>query len=165
MDTCVRKTHLLEITLLLAMATSAAAQTMTDPPRTPWDVPDLNGVWHIGIATPLERPEGFAEKIHFSEAEAAAYLDGSYARRDQVISFLDGGEEKFVGTELWFPADLPLTEDRRTALIYEPANGKIPPLTEAAKLRQAAARTRDTNPPEGPEDRPAHGALPYRLSY
>lgn len=154
MDTCVRKTHLLEITLLLAMATSAAAQTMTDPPRTPWDVPDLNGVWHIGIATPLERPEGFAEKTHFSEAEAAAYLDGSYARRDQVISFLDGGEEKFVGTELWFPADLPLTEDRRTSLIYEPANGKIPPLTEAAKLRQAAARKRDTSPPQGPEDRP-----------
>ena len=153
MDTCVRQTHRLEITLLL-LSTIAASALAAEPPRTPWGAPDLNGVWKIGIATPLQRPEGFAEKSHFSEVEAAAFLDGSYARRDEVISFLDGGEEKFVGTELWFPADLPLTEDRRTSLIYEPANGKIPPLTEAAKLRQAAVRQRDIGLPAGPEDRP-----------
>ena len=154
MDTYVRKLHLVQIILLLATAISAAAQTAAEPPRTPWGVPDLNGVWKFGIATPLERPEAFAEKTHFSEEEAAAYLDGAYDRVEGLISFLDGGEEKYVGAEPWIPTDAPLTQDRRTSLIYEPDNGKIPALTEPAKARKEADRQLSISPPAGPEDRP-----------
>ncbi len=153
MDTYVRKLHLAEIALLLATA-MAAAQTAADTPRTPWGAPDLNGTWQFAVATPLERPEGFAEKTHFSEEEAAAYLDGAYDRLEGLVSFLDGGEESYVGVEPWIPTDLPLTEDRRTSLIYEPDNGKIPPLTETAKARQEADRKLSLSPPAGPEDRP-----------
>ena len=80
MDTYVKKLHLVEVTILLVVALSAAAQTSAEPPRTPWGVPDLNGVWTHGVGTPFERPEAFAEKTHFSEEEAATYLKGSYAR-------------------------------------------------------------------------------------
>ena len=153
MDTYVRKLHLVQITLLLATAMSAAGQA-AEPPRTPWGVPDLNGVWKFGIATPLERPEAFAEKTHFSEEEAATYLEGAYDRVEGLISFLDGGEEKYVGTEPWIPTDAPLTQDRRTSLIYEPDNGKIPALTEAAKARKEADRQLSISAPAGPEDRP-----------
>ncbi len=153
MDTYVRKLHLVEIAILLMTALSAAAQT-AEPPRTPWGTPDLNGVWTHGVGTPLERPEGFAEKTHFTEEEAAAYLDGSYARLEGIVAFLDGGEEKYVGVEPWIPTDLPLTKDRRTSLIYLPENGKIPALTETAQARQEAARILSLSPPAGPEDRP-----------
>ena len=153
MATIVRKLRFVEITVLLTVAMSTAAQT-AEPPRTPWGAPDLNGTWQFAVATPLERPEGFDEKTHFSEEEAAAYLDGAYDRLEGLVSFLDGGEEKYVGVEPWIPTDLPLTEDRRTSLIYEPDNGKIPPLTETAKARQEADRKLSLSPPAGPEDRP-----------
>ena len=70
MDTYVRKTRLLEVALLLAIAMQALAAeppgTPWAPPRTPWGAPDLNGVWQFALATPLERPEEFADKTHFS---------------------------------------------------------------------------------------------------
>ncbi len=113
-------------------------QAVAEIPRTPWGAPDLNGVWKFSIATPLERPEEYVEQTHFSEAEAAVFLAGADDRLDDLASFLDGGEEKYVGLELWMSTDLPLTNDRRTSLIYEPGNGKIPALTEAAKARQEA---------------------------
>ncbi len=151
MDTYVRKTHLLEVVLLLASAMPALA---AEPPRTPWGAPDLNGVWQFALATPLERPEEFADKTHFSEAEAAAYLTGSRDRLENLIAYFDGGEEEFVGVEPWFESDQPLTKDRRTSLIYEPDNGKIPPLTPVAIARMEAARQLELSPPAGPEDRP-----------
>ena len=151
MATYVRKTQLLELTFLLAFAMSAAA---AEPPRTPWGAPDLNGVWQFALATPLERPEAFADKTHFSEAEAAAYLAGSRGRLEDLIAYFDGGEEDFVGVEPWIASDQPLTKDRRTSLIYEPADGKIPPLTPLAVTRMEAARQHEFSPPAGPEDRP-----------
>ncbi len=151
MDPYVRKTHLLEVVLLLASAMPALA---AEPPRTPWGAPDLNGVWQFALATPLERPEEFADKTHFSEAEAAAYLTGSRDRLENLIAYFDGGEEEFVGVEPWFESDQPLTKDRRTSLIYEPDNGKIPPLTPVAIVRMEAARQLELSPPAGPEDRP-----------
>ena len=154
MDIYVRKLHLAEIALLLATAMSAAAQTAYEPPRTPWGAPDLTGVWKFGSATPLERPEGFEEKTHFSEEEAAVYLDGAYDRVEDLVRFFDGGEDKYVGVEPWIPTDAPLTIDLRTSLIYEPDDGKIPALTEAAKARQETARKLSLSPPAGPEDRP-----------
>ncbi|MCH8142580.1 MAG: hypothetical protein IH908_13390 [Proteobacteria bacterium] len=154
MDTCVKKRHLVEITLLLVTALSVAAQTPAEPPRTPWGAPDLNGVWKFAVATPIERPEEFTEKTHFSEEEAATYLDGAYARLEGLVAFFDGGEDKFVGVEPWIPIDLPLTDDLRTSLIYLPDNGRIPALTEAAQARQEAERKLSLSPPTGPEDRP-----------
>lgn len=158
MDTYVRKTHLLEVALLLAIAMPVLAaeppRTPWEPPRTPWGVPDLNGVWQFALATPLERPEEFADKTHFSETEAAAYLKESRGRLEDLIAYFDGGEEAYVGVELWLDSDQPLTDDRRTSLIYEPDNGKIPPLTQAALARQEAARQLELSPPAGPEDRP-----------
>lgn len=121
--------------LIETTAVLVVAQAFAEIPRTPWGAPDLNGVWKFSVATPLERPEEYAEKTHFSEAEAAAFLAGADDRLDDFVSFLDGGEEKYVGLELWVSTDLPLTDDLRTSLIYEPGNGKIPAFTEAAKAR------------------------------
>ena len=154
MDTYVKKRHLVEITLLLVTALSASAQTPAERPRTPWGVPDLNGVWKFAVATPFERPEEFPEKTHFSEEEAATYLDGTFARLEGLVTFFDGGEDKYVGVEPWIPTDLPLTDDLRTSLIYLPNNGRIPALTEAAQARQEAERKLSLSPPTGPEDRP-----------
>lgn len=154
MDTYVKKLHLAKVTPLLLIALFAAAHTQAEPPRTPWGAPDLNGVWKYAVGTPFERSEQFAEKTHFTEEEAAAYLDGAYARLEGLIAFFDGGEDKYVGVEPWIPTDLPLTDDLRTSLIYLPDNGRIPALTEAAQARQEAESKLSLSPPTGPEDRP-----------
>ncbi len=154
MDTYAKKLHLAKVTTLLLIALFAAAHTQAEPPRTPWGAPDLNGVWKYAVGTPFERSEQFAEKTHFTEEEAAAYLDGAYARLEGLIAFFDGSEDKYVGVEPWIPTDLPLTDDLRTSLIYLPDNGRIPALTEAAQARQEAERKLSLSPPTGPEDRP-----------
>ena len=154
MDTCGKKLHLSRVTVLVIAAMFAAVQTQAEPPRTPWGDPDLNGVWKHAVGTPFERPDQFADKTHFTEEEAAAYLDGAYARLEGLITFFDGGEDQHVGVEPWIPIDLPLTDDLRTSLIYLPANGKIPALTETAQARQQAERELSISPPAGPEDRP-----------
>ena len=154
MDTYAKKLHLAKVTALLLIALIAAAHTQAEPPRTPWGAPDLNGVWKYAVGTPFERSEQFAEKTHFTEEEAAAYLDGAYARLEGLIAFFDGGEDKYVGVEPWISTDLPHTDDLRTSLIYLPDNGRIPALTEAAQARQEAERKLSLIPPTGPEDRP-----------
>jgi hypothetical protein len=154
MDTFARKRHLPEVLLLLAVALPAVGLEEENSPRTPWGAPDLNGVWRYSIGTPLERPDALADKTHFTEQEAAAYLEGGNDRLEDLFRFMHGGDETFVGVDLWIESDLPLTEDRRTSLIYEPSNGKIPTLTEAAKMRMEAARVAQLSPPAGPEDRP-----------
>ena len=53
--------------LLPAFATAQA----TGLPRTPWGDPDLQGVWDYRTITPLQRPEGQADKGFLTEEEAA----------------------------------------------------------------------------------------------
>jgi hypothetical protein len=123
-------------------------------PRTPWGAPDLNGVWDFAVSTNLERPDALGDKTHYTVEEAAAFMANAEERLKQGILFFDGGEENFVGVELWIPNDSPLTDDLRTSLIVDPPNGKIPPLTEAAQARFAAIGKLGSMPPAGPEDRP-----------
>ena len=130
----------------------AAAEDAT--PRTPWGAPDLNGVWDFAVSTPLERPDALADKTHYTVEEAEAFMANAEERMKQGVLFFEGGEENFVGVELWIPNDSPLTDDLRTSLIVDPPNGKIPALTEAARARLDAAGALAVAPPAGPEDRP-----------
>src|SRR3981081_2169645 len=43
------------------------------PPRTREGRPDLQGVWSYATLTPLERPDEFAGKAFFTDAEAIAF--------------------------------------------------------------------------------------------
>ena len=60
---------------LLLIPLVAAAQTAgdSDVPRTPWEAPDLRGIWDNRTITSLERPRQFAGKETLTAKEATAH--------------------------------------------------------------------------------------------
>ena len=116
----------------------AAAWT---PARTPWGDPDFQGTWNYATMTPLERPRDVAAKSALSDEEAAEFERQTNAR-------ISAGNNT-AGPDWWDPGTRRLV-DRRTSLIVDPDNGRLPPPTEEARQR-AAARPRG-GLPDGPED-------------
>ena len=105
-------------------------------PKTPWGDPDLQGVWNDATSTPLQRPAGKGETVTEGEAdqfeEQLAY-DLSRDRRD-------GGPEVDVNrayNEHWMDSRrLRITNDRRTSLIVDPPDGRLPPAVTISPERQ-----------------------------
>ena len=128
---------------MMLLPTAGQAQTAaTDSwsaPRTSWGDPDLQGIWDYSTLTPLQRPRELAGKEFFAEEEAAEF------RRRRVALFEPSWS--------FFPVDLELTEDKRTSLIVDPPDGRIPPLTPQGQERLDAMRAANQRPPHGPDDR------------
>lgn len=98
------------------------------PPRTAWGDPDLQGIYNYGTSTPLQRPAHLADKPVLSEEEAAALQKDLAYRLDRDRR--DGGAQADVSrsyNDAWMdPNRMRLTEDRRTSLIVDPPNGRLP---------------------------------------
>jgi hypothetical protein len=118
--------------------------------RTPWGDPDLQGVWNDATSTPLERPGGVSSKDVLSDEEAEEFqakLAGDLSRDRR-----DGGADADVNrayNEHWMDSRrLKITSDRRTSLIVDPPDGRIParvplsPEREKARAVRAAANVR-----------------------
>jgi hypothetical protein len=131
-------------------AQAKAASKPWTAPKTPWGDPDLQGVWNDATSTPLERPNGLAGKSVLADEEAAEFADqlANNLSRDRR----DGGNEVDVNrayNEHWMDARrLKITSDKRTSLIVDPPDGRIPALVplsperQKAKAARAAANTR-----------------------
>ena len=135
--------------------THNAARKWT-PPRTADGRPDLQGVWSYATITPLERPDDLAGKEFLTAEEAAAYekkllaLGNKDVRPGDPLSDVSAAYNDF-----WWDRGTNIVGTRRTSLIVDPPDGKIPPLTAEGRQR-AAARTearRARGPADGPEDR------------
>ena len=107
--------------------TAAASQRQWIPPLTAWGDPDLRGVWDYATMTPLERPQELAGKDVLTAEEAAAY-------ERQVLERQKTGLNT-GGPDWWDQVHL---ANRRTSLIVDPPNGRVPPLTPEAQKRAAA---------------------------
>jgi len=132
--------------------TSSAPRTF--PPRTSWGKPDLRGIWDYATITPLERPAELAGKEVFSEGEAAEYEKQTLERRNPDRR--DGGAEADVGrayNQFWWDYGTKVIGTKRTSLIVDPPDGRIPPLTPEGKKRADARAAILRGPAAGPEDR------------
>ena len=156
-----------------AAKTTAAARTTdarsTDwtPPRTPWGDQDLQGLWNNSTSTPLQRPSQFGEQEFFTDEEAAEFAEerASELNRDRR----DGGPEADINrtyNEHWMdPRRVKLTPDKRTALIVDPPDGRIPPLvalTPEAEKRRAARAAAGRRFAEGMPHSYVDASLPFR---
>jgi hypothetical protein len=110
-------------------------------PKTPWGEPDLQGIWSRDVDVPLQRPLKYGDREFFTDAERAE-LDRQIAgivSRESTESRRVRGTERDVNSEFTqAPFTMHLPVGRRTSLIVDPPNGRIPPLTpEARKARNA----------------------------
>jgi hypothetical protein len=136
------------IMILCLSAGPAVAQTSDQVGlRTPDGQPDLEGIWTFSTITPLERPSALEGRDVLSPEEAAAFEEAENRRqnRDLVDPKVGGAgyaPESEGGVvaynEFWYDRGNQLTEDRRTSLIVDPPDGRIPPLTAEAEEREAA---------------------------
>ena len=116
-------------------------------PRTPWGEPDLQGVWTGNSAhgIPLERPDDLEDIASLTPEEAEA-------RRERgTLGSIWGYEREWRDTTLGYVKTAP---SRQVAMVVDPPDGRIPPMTAEAQARLAARV--DTSGvgriAEGPED-------------
>ncbi len=134
-------------------AAPAAAKAPAKPyiaPKTAWGDPDLQG-WLTNLSengTPLERPNQFAgRKLEDIKGEELAALKRD-AQNQTVRSFAGG----LHAPEDWWQVDLNMVNGSQAWLVTDPADGKIPPVTEEGRARQAALTAAKRALGHGPAD-------------
>jgi hypothetical protein len=110
----------------------------------------MQGVWSFAVLTPLERPAELAGKEFITEKEAAAFAAAKSRALDHDTK--EGAEWACKGTgnynEFWYERGNSVVKTRRTSLIVNPPDGKIPPLTaEGIRRRDALAAERAARGP------------------
>ena len=125
------------LTILIAAQALAAQTKPYAPPRTPDGQPDLQGYWTNSTYTPLERPNGVTKE--FYTPQEAAERERREASREGAQT-APGTTEDVHYDFSQFGLDrsqAPLSKSLRTSLIFDPPDGKIPPLTAEGKRRTA----------------------------
>jgi len=133
----------------LALPTLAMAQ---EAQKTAWGAPDLQGVWDFRTITPLERPEELGEQA-FLTAEEAANLEQEAVDRDVRLWEEDARRTEAGGNvggynNFWMDRGTNIVGDRRTSLIVDPPNGRIPPTTDAGDVRRTRVGSFNVEIPE-----------------
>jgi len=133
-----------------------AGQKPWAPAKTSDGQPDLQGVWSFATITPLERPAELAGKEFFTEKEALEYEKQVLQRtnRDRRDGSADADVSRAYN-DFWWDSGNKVVSTRRTSLVIDPPDGRIPSLTPAAQKAAAdRAEARKLRPYDGPEDRP-----------
>jgi hypothetical protein len=150
------------------LVTPLAAQTSNSKsvaiPRVSDGHPDLQGVWTNATITPMERPAAYASKLSLTDAEAKQFekdaakeladvdgksespllaAAGSNGTGGYNILFIDRGSELAR-----------VDGQKRTSLIIDPPDGKMPAKTKESQKRMAAI-IRSYMVYDGVKDRPA----------
>jgi hypothetical protein len=129
-----------------AAAVNGAAATAARkfvPKRLPWGDPDISGNYTTKdeANTPFERPKEFADK-RLEDVTPAELAAANEVRRRQALAQAPypGGGSEARGVAIavpihWF--DSLDSENSRPWFVVDPPDGKVPPLTDEAKKRQA----------------------------
>ena len=121
-------------------AAQSKASSSSKVARTADGHPDLQGVWFFATLTPLQRPANLAGRTHLTDEEIAAIEERAGNRRESFGLFGDRGTYVF---------------DKRTSLIVDPPDGRVPAMTPAGAKRQAE-RSAARRAAENPEDLPVY---------
>jgi hypothetical protein len=120
--------------------------------RTPWGDPDLEGIWTNATLTPLQRPPELAAKEFFTPEEAAQFQRTRIEQTNADRPLPPGQVGAY--NDIFFERGTSIVRSRRTSLVVDPSDGRIPALTpEAQKKVEARQKREATSPADGPEDR------------
>jgi hypothetical protein len=156
-------------------AKKAPATKTYTAPRLPDGHPDLMGIWANNSAAPFERPKEVGDRQFLTDAEVAALskaaaelfngdTDAAFGDavfksafvksqgKDADIKAINGFDTVTGNYNQFWLVDRSF--DNRTSVVTTP-DGRIPPVTDEAKKRSAAAAEyRKAHPADGPEDLP-----------
>lgn len=120
------------------------------PPKTAWGDPDLQGYWTNTTTTPLQRPAELKDKAVLTDEELAAREKLVQDRSNQDAPPSAGNPGTY--NEFWYERG---RLNRRTSLITDTPDGRLPPLTDAARKRIEDER-RGRGPADSWTDRSAY---------
>ena len=132
------------VVIAIGLLGTMQASAQTDPPRTAWGQPDLQGVWDFRSITPMQRPNDLADQ-EFLTAEEAAELDQAAVERDvqswnREARRTEAGGNVGAYNNFWMDRGLKSVGTRRTSLIVYPPNGRMPSMTPSGQERAQARR-------------------------
>jgi len=145
------------IAVTTALVVVAQGPKTYKAPRTPDGQPDIQGVWSNAVITPLERPADLADKAFLTEKEALEYEKKTIANNNKDSRAGAGTDADVANAynDFWWDRGTKVVGTRRTSLIVDPPDGRIPALTPLAQKRQAELKQfRRDHPADGPENRP-----------
>jgi hypothetical protein len=156
--------------MLSVAAITAAAAAQTKPaekpyssPKTPWGEPDLQGTWtsQAELGVPFERPAAYGTRQsltdqEFAEREVQAQNQLKSDNADFDPETADTSRAGQVGSATsppptWLERG---KASRRTSLVIDPPEGRVPAISPAGqqRLRAAGLGALDNGPFDGPEN-------------
>jgi hypothetical protein len=157
------------LTLVLLPAISAAGQGASAAaktnggsakkayvqPRTPDGQPDLQGFWTNATYTPLERPKNVTKEFYTPEEAALAEKAAASREAEQTVPGTVADVHYDLSQFGLDKSQSTLARSLRTALIVDPPDGRLPPVTPEGQKRAAetaAARKRMGGPLDAAEN-------------
>jgi hypothetical protein len=124
-----------------AQAPPSESEKAGPAPRTAWGKPDLTGIWTHTYDVPLQRPPKYANKEFFTDEERAALDKERGEIVSQDVRRHEKGSTQDVGGA--YSTNIFLSHKptgRRTSLVTDPPDGRIPALTPEAQKRRDTIR-------------------------
>ena len=130
--------------LVLALPPAVAeAQDGSASPRTAWGDPDLQGIWNNATLTPFQRPEALGDREFLTEEEAANVEQRNADRNVQAWEAparrTEVGGNVGAYNNFWMERGTTVVPTRRTSIVTDPPNGRLPAMTPETRARLMSA--------------------------
>ncbi len=128
------------VSVLGILAPALTFAQSSDIPRTEYGHPDFQGYYTYRTLTPLQRPRELEDKATLTAEEAVEWeaYENRRQNRDLIIDSVGGAQYPpgvISYNEFWYERGIETVADRRTSLVYDPPNGRIPELNAAGRNR------------------------------